>query len=173
MNVATQGREVIENVADVAHFGPVHKNGMERFEVQFDGPRATQTTITTGDDRVGNPTRMTTVATYHGPALQVSHMSGVIPAVAINAHVPVDEHSIELRFAVMIHSDQPGRYHARYAQAFIEVITEGYFQDVAIWDHKVWRDRPVLCDGDGPIGELRAWYARFYEPSERREPSER
>lgn len=163
IKVQTPGREVMENVADVAHFGPVHNNGMEHFEVAFEGPLATQKTIVTGEDRLGAPTRMTTVATYYGPAFQIARMSGVIPAITVNAHVPIDEESIELRFAVMIYSEQEGRYHQLYSQAFIEVITEGYFQDVAIWEHKVWRDQPMLCDGDGPIGDLRTWYSQFYD----------
>ena len=37
------------------------------------------------------------------------------------------------------------------------------FQDVAIWEHKRWQDEPMLCDGDGPIGDLRKWYAQFYQ----------
>ena len=28
---------------------------------------------------------------------------------------------------------------------------DGYFEDVAIWENKCWRDRPILADGDGPI----------------------
>ena len=40
---------------------------------------------------------------------------------------------------------------------------DGYFEDVAIWENKRWRDRPILADGDGPIGELRSWFAQFFE----------
>jgi 3-ketosteroid 9alpha-monooxygenase subunit A len=39
---------------------------------------------------------------------------------------------------------------------------DGYFQDVAIWEHKRWRDKPLLVDGDGPIGEIRKWYQSFF-----------
>jgi hypothetical protein len=46
---------------------------------------------------------------------------------------------------------------------WIDALQSGYFQDVAIWEHKRWQDEPILCDGDGPIGDLRRWYAQFYE----------
>ena len=32
-----------------------------------------------------------------------------------------------------------------------------------IWEHKVYRDRPTLVAGDGPIGVFRKWAAQFYE----------
>ena len=34
-------------------------------------------------------------------------------------------------------------------------------QDFPIWENKVYRERPVLCDGDGPIHEFRRWAAQF------------
>jgi 3-ketosteroid 9alpha-monooxygenase subunit A len=47
-------------------------------------------------------------------------------------------------------------------EAHIAAARDGYFQDVAIWEHKRWRDHPIFADGDGPIGEVRKWYASFY-----------
>ena len=44
----------------------------------------------------------------------------------------------------------------------VDLVTYPFGQDVAIWEHKVWRDRPTLCDGDGAIGALRRWYRQFY-----------
>ena len=35
-------------------------------------------------------------------------------------------------------------------------------EDIRIWEHKVYRDRPRICDGDGPIGRLRTWYRQFF-----------
>ena len=49
-------------------------------------------------------------------------------------------------------------------QTLSDALQSGYFQDVAIWEHKKWLEAPMLCDGDGPIGDLRRWYAQFYEP---------
>ena len=35
-------------------------------------------------------------------------------------------------------------------------------EDVAIWTNKIYRDRPVLAKGDGPMREVRQWYRQFY-----------
>jgi 3-ketosteroid 9alpha-monooxygenase subunit A len=47
---------------------------------------------------------------------------------------------------------------------FINNMRDGYLQDVQIWENKIYLDRPILCDGDGPIGEFRRWYSQFYTP---------
>lgn len=39
-------------------------------------------------------------------------------------------------------------------------------QDVAIWERKVYRPRPMLVPGDGPILAMRRWYRRFYAEGE-------
>ena len=35
-------------------------------------------------------------------------------------------------------------------------------QDIGIWERKVYRESPLLTRGDGPIHQLRRWYAQFY-----------
>jgi phenylpropionate dioxygenase-like ring-hydroxylating dioxygenase large terminal subunit len=35
-------------------------------------------------------------------------------------------------------------------------------QDVPIWENKRYRERPILCEGDGPIMQYRKWAAQFY-----------
>lgn len=34
--------------------------------------------------------------------------------------------------------------------------------DVKIWERKIYRQQPVLARSDGPIAQLRRWYAQFY-----------
>ena len=35
-------------------------------------------------------------------------------------------------------------------------------QDVPIWENKLFRPQPKLCEGDGPIMTYRRWAAQFY-----------
>ena len=48
------------------------------------------------------------------------------------------------------------------ASAFIAEIERQLGQDIPIWEHKTMKMRPVLCDGDGPIGLFRRWAKQFY-----------
>jgi hypothetical protein len=36
-------------------------------------------------------------------------------------------------------------------------------EDSVIWEHKTYHERPLLCDGDGPIAKLRKWFGQFYQ----------
>jgi len=163
MRIATQSREIVENVADRAHFVPVHGTHFETFATAFDGHLATQRTTGGGSDKY--PTsKFTTEATYHGPSFQVTRMHARgIGSVLLNAHTMVDEHALDLYFGVTIERTPRSQ---RFVNAYVDDIRTGFGQDVAIWEHKRWRDRPLLCDGDGPIMKLRKWYAQFYEDAE-------
>ena len=35
-------------------------------------------------------------------------------------------------------------------------------EDTPIWENKVYHERPLLCDGDGPIAQYRRWARQFY-----------
>jgi hypothetical protein len=37
-------------------------------------------------------------------------------------------------------------------------------EDIPIWENKRYLERPLLCDGDGPIAEFRRWCLQFYSP---------
>jgi hypothetical protein len=39
-------------------------------------------------------------------------------------------------------------------------------QDIPIWEHKIYLENPVLCDGDGPIAKYRKWFQQFYAGSQ-------
>lgn len=39
-------------------------------------------------------------------------------------------------------------------------------RDIGIWERKIYRQRPPLSRGDGPVHQLRRWYSQFYsEPA--------
>ena len=48
-------------------------------------------------------------------------------------------------------------------QLFHEAALADFKQDLKIWQHKIYRPRPVLVQGDGPILKYRQWASQFYE----------
>lgn len=76
-------RELIDNVADMAHFVSVHgSTNVVYFANIFDRHIATQIMVG-ANDRLRGGDHLTTVATYFGPAYQITHMfgkMGVIPS---------------------------------------------------------------------------------------------
>lgn len=164
MTIRTHPREIVENVVDIGHFVPVHQTEPRDFENVFDGHRAIQRAAGVGsaENRYAG-SRYALVATYHGPAYQVTEFeSRGLAARLVNAHTPIDAGLLHLRFGVLLSDPGDAERGARIRRAYVDDLQRGFAQDVAIWEHKVFRERPVLCDGDGPIMKLRAWYAQFY-----------
>jgi 3-ketosteroid 9alpha-monooxygenase subunit A len=165
LRVRTHPREIVENVADVAHFAVVHRFHIDEFANDLVGHTARQTTRGHGEIDWGDGIRpVTSTATYHGPAYQITYLSGHFDVVLINAHTPCDADSLDLFFAVSVRVIGTANRTEPIAQGYADAIRQGFFEDISIWEHKRFRDRPILCDGDGPIMALRRWYAQFYEP---------
>jgi hypothetical protein len=47
-------------------------------------------------------------------------------------------------------------------KSVLAYMSQGVFEDVPIWEEKVYQANPVLCDGDGPITRNRKWFEQFY-----------
>ena len=159
--VKTHPREIVENVADSAHFPTVHRTEVSRFENEYVDHMATQRTTGVARPPQGGVDHFSIEATYYGPAFQISHMAGYLDSILLMAHTPIDETHLDLRFAVSLKKSGPKT--EQFAQFYAENLRLGFHEDISIWEHKVFRDRPALCDGDGPIGRLRTWYRQFYE----------
>lgn len=166
--INTNCRELIDNVSDLAHFAVVHGAPIDYFGNIFEGHKATQIMV----GKRQNPRdegRLMTRATYFGPAYQITEMKGEmggfpIDSILLNCHVPIGLNSFDLRFGMLVRrllgvAEEQNR---QIAGAYITAIQQGFYQDVAIWDNKIRIDNPLLCDGDGPIYQLREWYHQFY-----------
>jgi 3-ketosteroid 9alpha-monooxygenase subunit A len=164
IRVETHPREIVENVVDFAHFEPVHETCAELFENEFRDHLAVQRSAGVGaaTHRFAG-TAYSIEAIYHGPGIQFSRFeSRGIRVVFVNANTMIDERTVDLRFGLMVATGGDPRMHDGFLKHFIGDLQRGYAQDVAIWEHKIHRERPALVEGDGPIGELRRWYGQFY-----------
>jgi len=160
LTVGTHPREIVENVADKQHFPTVHNTFVETFENVYDRHMATQHTVGFASPIKGGTDHFDIVATYHGPAFQISDMRGVLHSSLLLAHTPVTKDKLDLRFAVSL--EKKGPKTEQFAQLYVDNLTLGFHQDIAIWEHKVFREAPRLADNDGPLGRLRQWYRQFY-----------
>jgi 3-ketosteroid 9alpha-monooxygenase subunit A len=165
LEIRTHPKEIVENVADKAHFPTVHGTHVERFDNEFSGHKAIQRTVGLAYPRGGGVDRFSLTATYYGPAYQITEMKSVLENRLLNCHTPIDEHTLHLRFGVMLRISGSAEKTAGFAEAYIENLHQGFAEDIAIWENKQYRSRPLLCDGDGAIGKLRRWYRQFYDPA--------
>jgi hypothetical protein len=45
---------------------------------------------------------------------------------------------------------------------FIDNLSKGVLEDMRIWENKIHRPDPVLCDADDFLAEFRQWSKQFY-----------
>ena len=164
LQIKTPPLAIAENLADAGHFIPVHNTHPipGSFSNTYTGHVGQQKIKAVAYPVHGGKDEFESTATYYGPAYQVTKMYGKGLGVIINAHTPIDDENVMLRFGVSMKATKGMT--DELIDHFIDNMRDGYLQDVQIWENKIYLDKPVLCDGDGPIGEFRRWYAQFYSP---------
>lgn len=168
MHIDINARELVDNMADVAHFGPVHQAPCDKFKNIVDKHTYTQqfwgsSAILAEDDALFSE------AKYEGPAYMHTYMTGKqggqeMESRLLVSHVPTSTNSFDLRFGVMV-KKTPGlsdEENQKVCQSYVDANSYAFGQDVDIWHTKCRVDNPILCDGDGPVNKLRQWYAQFY-----------
>lgn len=165
LRVRTHPREIVENVADKAHFPVVHGTHVDQFDNEYLGHLAIQRTRGVAYPRGGGVDRFQLTATYHGPAFQLTEMEGVLHSRLFIGHTPVNETELDLRFGVSLRVRGDRVKMEGFARHYIDNLRTGFHEDLQIWEHKQYRDPPLLAENDGPIGRLRAWYRQFYSAS--------
>jgi len=166
MLIQTNPRELVDNLVDAQHFGPVHGTPTKYFANEFEGHIGRQ--IFHGDsERLGGD--LIAPSAYYGPATHFTELSSMfgevrVHAILLNSHVPVTADSFVLRFGCMV-KRVPGlsdEQNGEIAKAYVTSNRESFYQDVEIWKHKVRIDKPVLAENDGPVYQLREWYQQFF-----------
>jgi len=165
-------QDLTENIIDRAHFYSVHDMvppDDDRFEVRFDGPRMVveQNVKVTAVTDVGFEVRTRTTAT--GPGIVAVEVSeGPLEMLTYITQTPVDDEltEITIHFSMKALDDEGAT--ASVAELNAKVTNLQFTQDIAIWEHKIYRERPPLTAVDGPIAPYRRWFRQFYsawEPS--------
>jgi len=156
--------EVLDNMADVGHLGPVHGGPSIYFHNEISGTvcrqrqGGTHRTIESGD-------LLETNTFYTGPGILISYFNGNDGMMFIT-HTPVDDGVIKGWHAFLYKSpNQVATAEdvqiARIAQASS---LDAFAQDFEIWGAKRPCLNPLAVAGDGAFGKVRQWYKQFYNP---------
>jgi phenylpropionate dioxygenase-like ring-hydroxylating dioxygenase large terminal subunit len=149
-----------ENCVDQAHFKFVHgtlsippteatvEGHIHRTESQF------RMRIPGGEGDA------TLVTTDHGPGFQIVRISGLIDTILMNTATPIDEERTDVRFCYTVKTEGETRK-THLAEAVIKDLKQQFENDIDIWENKAYFEKPVLCEGDGPLPHYRKWYSQF------------
>lgn len=161
--IRTRNQEIAENTSDPAHFRAVH--GFAEApdpEITFEGPLYRSVTLS----RVPRPDGEMAVSrlevTWHGMGLGVVRASGAFELLVVGTNTPIDGGAVDACFSFSVNRARGLRPDKGAGRAFIAEAIRQMEQDIPIWENKVFAVRPVLCEGDGPIGAFREWAKQFY-----------
>jgi nitrite reductase/ring-hydroxylating ferredoxin subunit len=164
--VKSHPQEMAENTVDAVHFHYVHgtpyipemKAAIEGHV--FHGQQGLTFTTPEGEKKGSVDIHC------HGTGFGVTRFTGVIETLLMITGVPIDDglHQTTIRYIVKKLAGN-GAATAGIAKAFITELARQYSEDIPIWENKRFLARPALCDGDGPIGLIRKYYAGFFPES--------
>lgn len=157
-------QDMAENNVDYTHFHYVHRRqALDASTSAFSADGPFSTVVETFAEEDLTFTRFT-----YGPGVALLRVPGLMSV--LSATTPIDRRHVRLLWYFFIPHEMAG-----FADEVIEGVVGPYGlgADQPIWRDKVFRERPLLVKGDGPILEFRRWYEQFYEGNPGRGPAER
>ena len=167
-DIKTVPKEIVDNIADKAHFPYVHGAAIAEFKNTFIGHKATQYAMNQHETLAAEPGGgLPSYATYHGPAYLLTYLDGPYPAWMLICHTPIDTEHVAVWYGTMVKCEgEMTPAFLEVAANYVELGKVAFYQDVEIWENKDPSPKPLLCAGDGPILQARAWYSQFFRPRE-------
>ena len=108
---------------------------------------------------------------HTGPGLQVVHFKrGPAETTMVSYPSPITKDSTVMRMSLTHRKYPEGSPEAQLAANMLqEQVGQGVGQeagfesvDMIVWNNKLYRPRPLLCDGDGQILAWRRYFSQFY-----------
>ncbi|MCZ6783835.1 MAG: hypothetical protein O7G30_11070 [Proteobacteria bacterium] len=160
--VRSRNQELAENTVDPAHFRYLHKtNTMPTSEFRTDGPFLHVVSESKVETPKGEQTGRIEIDTC-GFGFGTTRFKGVVDLLVVTSGAPVDDEHVHMRLCFSVRKLANSDATRGVGQAFITEIERQFSQDIAIWENKIHLEKPLLCDGDGPIAQLRKWARQFY-----------
>ncbi|MDC3988419.1 Rieske 2Fe-2S domain-containing protein [Polyangium jinanense] len=165
--VEIHGQDIMENSVDSPHFSAVHGHDMPVNTFREEGHELRVTQLTSVR-RFGTTLRARLEFHLIEPGFHYVHfpeMPG--PAAHVfSSIVPVDERRVRHRLSLRIKRSPIPGFSLVARQFLLWQMMKTYREDMRIWQSKEYLPHPVLCEGDGSIMKLRAWYRQFFDPDE-------
>ena len=167
--LALHPQEVLDNMADVAHLGPVHGMTVRYFENEFQDHVVIQRQGGAHRTLASDAGTLATNTWYTGPGILFSRLVGSFETIMLIAHTPVEDGTVKAWHALMVKSPNAVATAADVAaaRAYQESSRLAFAQDFDVWKHKRPCFNPLQLPTDGPFHKVRLWYRQFYNPCAR------
>ena len=100
--------------------------------------------------------------TLWGLGLSLNEFIGAVETRVFLTRTPVEEELVEVRMTFLPKRYEDEKLTRSLGAASMERVAKEFEGDIAIWENKAFVEKPLLCDGDGPLGRWRGWSEQFY-----------
>jgi len=104
--------------------------------------------------------------TYHGFGFVHSDVnSKPVQVSVILTTTPVDAEHVEIHISVKFKKSWNPIKNFFIKRIIPKYISDDFIKDFPVWENKIYYDKPLLCQDDGPIMKIRNWAQQFYPES--------
>ena len=156
--------EVLDNMADVAHLGPVHGMTVRYFENEIRDHVLIQRQGGAHRTLASDAGTLSTDTWYTGPGILNSRLIGEFETIMLITHTPIDDgvvkawHGLMVKSGSRIATDED----VVAARSYQEASRLAFAQDFDVWKHKRPCVTPLQLPTDGPFHKVRLWYRQFH-----------
>ncbi|MBA6413700.1 Rieske (2Fe-2S) protein [Parahaliea sp. F7430] len=156
-------QEMAENTVDSAHFQTIHQHPgpAEYDKMAFEGHSMIMESRQHFPSSRGS-VEGTLSAYTAGFGFAVVEYTTLIEMFMISTQAPIEKDLSMQVNHVYYHNPEGDERTDRIGHAFVEEVNRQFRDDIPIWENKIYRAKPELCDGDGPFNKFRKWAQQFY-----------
>ncbi|MBH8561905.1 hypothetical protein I8748_06905 [Nostoc sp. CENA67] len=170
-------QEINENAVDTAHLQFIHQVYSAQ-AVAFEQDGAILRWLCHTKDKLTSDTGAIAEVinelkfTYYGLGYVLQHFYPGAPFqpgvmfrqefINFNFSTPIDQDYVETHQLTSFKKPVNQIYTSKLESQMLEILTIESEKDIPILENKIYRNSPLLCNGDGPIMQYRRWASQFY-----------
>jgi nitrite reductase/ring-hydroxylating ferredoxin subunit len=167
--IRTRNQEMAENSVDTAHFRYLHgTTNMPDAVAEAQG----HLFISRANNDMSTPrggVQGSIEVNAYGFGFTTTRFTGIVDTLLVTTVTSIDEEYVDVHFNFTVKKVGNADITKGVGKAFVKEVTRQLEQDIPVWENKIFLTRPLICDGDGPIGLFRSWARQFYSsPAEER-----
>lgn len=162
-HISTRHSDVLENGVDMEHFNSVHGVPMNDARLSENTKGNLSFHHQTITKRLGIQFNTMMEIGYVIPGLQIIHLHSVFgrECVTLSSVTPISHDSVIAHLTTRVRGGYFSPWTSLLTHTVSYFINSTFAQDIPIWNGKIYKNKPVLSEGDEGIHRFRRWYRRF------------